>query len=73
MCRPLQISDAPVAYVWENFISDEEARHIVEAAAPRMRRSMVSGEKKIHEVRMASLHACPRVCTVTGIPSRRSI
>jgi hypothetical protein len=51
LCRPVQISDKPISYIWEDFISAEEAVHIVKAAAPRMKRSLVSSKDKVDPVR----------------------
>lgn len=39
--QPVQISRSPLAYVWENFISRDEARHIATLAAPLLQRSGV--------------------------------
>lgn len=37
----MRIASKPHALTWRNFISREEARHIVELAAPLMKRSGV--------------------------------
>ena len=50
-CRPIQVSKEPIAYVWKDFVSRDEARHIVKTAAPRMMRSLVGGGRAINEAR----------------------
>lgn len=40
-----QVSWKPRAYLYHNFLSEEEADHIVELATPRIRRSSVVSEK----------------------------
>jgi hypothetical protein len=48
--RPYQISEHPRAYVWKNFLTAKEAQHIVELAAPRMKRSLVGGGQQVDSV-----------------------
>ena len=43
LCRPVQISEQPVAFLWKDFVSQAEARHLAELAAPRLKRSGVGG------------------------------
>lgn len=38
------VSWKPRVYIWHNFITDEEARHLIDLAAPQMKRSTVVGE-----------------------------
>uniref|UniRef100_A0A7S0X1H1 procollagen-proline 4-dioxygenase n=1 Tax=Chlamydomonas leiostraca TaxID=1034604 RepID=A0A7S0X1H1_9CHLO len=38
-----QVAWKPRVFIWHNFISDVEARHLVELAAPQMKRSTVVG------------------------------
>ena len=54
-CRPVQISEAPIAYLWPRFLAQGEARHIIELAAPRMMRSLVGGGQAINEARAPHL------------------
>ena len=49
-CRPVRIAKRPQAYVWKGLIKREEARHIIEIAAPRMMRSRVGGGHTENEV-----------------------
>lgn len=50
VCSPVKISDRPQAYVWQNFISKDEARHIAELAAPHLKRSRVGTNHSSIEV-----------------------
>lgn len=46
LCSPVQISEKPLAYIWKNFISSAEAKHIVQIAAPRLRQSLFGTDPK---------------------------
>ena len=39
------INDDPLVYVLEDYIKNEEVKHIIEAAQPQLRRAIVSAEK----------------------------
>lgn len=55
MCRPVKVSNKPLAYVWKNFISREEAKHIATLAAPFLRQSLVGDNQKSSSVRSYQL------------------
>ena len=51
-CSAIQLSSEPLAYLYPKLIDEDEARHIVTIALPRMMRSMVGGGS-VNEVRPA--------------------
>lgn len=57
VCRPFKVSDRPLAYVWKNFISKDEAKHIATLAAPHLKQSLVGDNQKANTVRFC--HHCP--------------
>ena len=52
VCRPVQVAEQPLAYVWKNFISRDEAKHVAELALPHLRQSLVGDGQKANDVRV---------------------
>ena len=46
----MQISEQPLAFIHQDLITADEARHLIRLAAPRMKRSMVGGGHAITDV-----------------------
>eukprot|EP00892_Ulva_mutabilis_P006527 jgi/Ulvmu1/4246/UM192_0006.1 len=57
---PVKVSDKPLAYVWKNFISRREARHIAELALPQLRQSRVGDNQEATDIRSSYGMFIPR-------------
>lgn len=66
ICRPVKVSDQPLAYVWKGFISRDEAKHIAQLAAPRLRQSLVGDGQASSDVCALKL-----LCILSSVLSTR--
>eukprot|EP00892_Ulva_mutabilis_P006532 jgi/Ulvmu1/4250/UM192_0010.1 len=69
---PVKVSEQPLAFVWKEFISRDEAKHIAHLAAPRLRRSLVGDGQQSDEIRSSYGMFIPRFydATIAGIEDR---